>query len=74
MYAKCYGSTLGINIYMKKRNRSNNYDWTAIQTEYDSGFSIRFLAKKYGMATRSFTLAMKRGDLTTRDRSSAIKK
>jgi hypothetical protein len=59
---------------MKKRNRGNNYDWTAIQTEYDSGFSIRFLAKKYGMATRSFTLAMKRGDLTTRDRSSAIKK
>lgn len=59
---------------MKKRNRSNNYDWVAIQAEYDAGLSIRALASKYGMATRSFTLAMKRGDLKTRDRSAASKK
>ena len=59
---------------MKKRNRNNNYDWSVIQTEYDSGLSIRALATKYGMATRSFTLAMKRGDLKTRDRSAAGKK
>lgn len=59
---------------MKKRNRKNNYDWVAIQAEYDSGLSIRVLAAKYGMATRSFTLATKRGDLKTRNSSAAVKK
>ena len=56
---------------MKKRNRSNNYDWDLLQREYDTGLSIRHLADKYGMATRSFTMASKRGDFVTRSRSDA---
>lgn len=56
---------------MKKRNRKNNYDWVNIQQEYDAGASIRKLATKYGMATRSFTLAAERGDFRTRSYSEA---
>lgn len=56
---------------MKKRNRSNNYDWIKLQEEYNAGSSIRALASKYGMATRSFTQAGKRGDFVARSNSEA---
>jgi len=58
---------------MKKRNRANHHDWKKLQEEYDSGLSIRKLADKYGMATRSFTQAAKRGDFITRTSSVAMK-
>lgn len=58
---------------MKKRNRANYHDWKKLQEEYDSGVSIRKLAAKYGMATRSFTQAAKRGDFVARNSSDAMK-
>jgi hypothetical protein len=58
---------------MKKRNRANNYDWQALQAEYDTGLTIKQLATKHGMATRSFVQASKRGDFKTRNPSQAKK-
>ena len=53
--------------------KGNVYDWSALQAEYNTGLSIKSLAVKHGMATRSFVQASKRGEFKTRSRSEAIK-
>jgi hypothetical protein len=47
------------------------YDWKLIQQDYDNGFTFRTLLEKYGMANRSLTLAVKRGDLISRSHTEA---
>lgn len=43
------------------------YNWTTIQSEYDSGLSYSDLILKYGMSTATLTAARKRGDLNIRN-------
>jgi len=49
----------------------SKYNWAEIQESYDSGLSQRQLIEQYGMSTRSFLLAVKRGDFKSRTRSEA---
>ncbi len=49
------------------------YNWTEIQNDYDLGLSYRDLAKKYGMSSRTLTMASRKGRLKTRSKSDAAK-
>ena len=44
----------------------SKYNWNIIQIDYDSGLSLRDLTKKYGMSSRTLTIAVRRRNLTTR--------
>lgn len=48
-------------------------DWVATQAEYDSGLSLRELAKKMGVGNASVARAQAAGLLKTRDNSAALK-
>ena len=56
-----------INTYMSK------YNWTEIQTYYDDGHTTREVCKKYGMSSKTVTLAVRNGLLVTRSLSEAVK-
>ena len=56
-----------INNYMSK------YNWNIIQAEYNSGLSLRDLIKKYGMSSKTLTVAVRKGNLSTRSKSDAAK-
>lgn len=56
---------------MTKRRFLKDYDWATLQQEYDSGKSIRVLAKEYKMASKSFIKASKNGLLILRSKSAA---
>ena len=49
------------------------YDWGKIQIEYDSGLSLRDVAKKYKMSLKTLTLAVRKGSLITRSIRKAIR-
>ena len=49
------------------------YNWTEIQQSYDEGNSFRDLTTLYGMSSKTLTLAARRGDLVTRNKSEAGK-
>jgi len=49
------------------------YNWTEIQNDYDLGFTYRDLIKKYGMSSRTLTVASRKGLLKTRSKSDASK-
>lgn len=47
------------------------YNLSLIQTEYNSGLSLREIQKIHSMSSRTLTLAVRRGDLQTRTKSDA---
>lgn len=51
----------------------NKYNWELIQEDYDAGLSLRKIQKKYGMSSRTLTLATRSGKLTTRSKSEAAR-
>lgn len=48
------------------------YDWEMIQRDYDLGMSTRNLIEKYGMSSRTLTMAARKGRLKTRDASQSM--
>ena len=49
----------------------SRYDWLLIQEDYKKGLSLRDLSKKYGMSSRTLTIAVRNGMLLTRTKSQA---
>ena len=47
------------------------FNWASIQHFYDEGNSSASTAKHFGMSSKTFTLAVRRGDLKTRSMSEA---
>lgn len=48
------------------------YDWKAIQAFYDSGKTAVECCEHFGMASRTISLAVKRGDFVVRSRSKSM--
>jgi hypothetical protein len=49
------------------------YDWKEIQKYYDDNHSLRDCKKKFGFHWESYNLALKRGDIKTRNKSESLK-
>lgn len=54
-------------------NYNKKYNWFEVQQYYDDGHTVREVCSKFGMANRTVTQAVKRGDLKTRLKSEALK-
>jgi hypothetical protein len=50
---------------------SKLYNWSEIQKDYDTGISQRDIIKKYGMSSRTITVAVRNGNLNSRSRRDA---
>lgn len=64
-------STLSRHGYVP--NGKPVFDWAAIQAYYDEGNSLRGCMARFGMSSRTLTLAVRKGLLKTRDTSTAMK-
>jgi uncharacterized membrane protein YgcG len=53
---------------------ARRYDWEEIQRLYDSGYTVRQCAKRFGFNLCSWSAAVKRGAITPRPRSAPIEK
>jgi hypothetical protein len=51
----------------KCNTREKEYNWDAIQMDYDAGLSWRDLTRKYGISKNSLSLASKRNDFKSRN-------
>lgn len=60
---------LGIPVDARANRR---YDWAAVQEFYDQGNSIRACREHFGMATATFTAAVRRGAVQTRPQAMPI--
>jgi hypothetical protein len=49
----------------------SKYNWSEIQSDYNDGASQRDIIKKYGMSSRTLTIAVRNGKLVTRSKSEA---
>lgn len=59
--------TVTLLIIMRKK-----YDWSLIQTDYDSGLTQKELTKKYGVSICALYKAKERGDIVFRTRADAL--
>lgn len=53
---------------------TRRYDWDEIQRAYDSGFSVRECARRFGFNLSSWHQAKQRGDVVARPRAMPIEK
>lgn len=51
---------------------ARRYDWTEIQSAYDSGLTIRQCAARFGFNLASWHGAMRRGDIVTRPKATPV--
>ena len=51
---------------------ARRYDWSAVQRYYDEGHSIAECRRRFGMANRTFTDAVRRGAVVTRPHGMAM--
>ncbi len=51
---------------------ARRYDWLEVQRFYDAGHSIAECRRRFGMANRTFTDAVRRGAITTRPQAMPI--
>lgn len=52
--------------YPRRTECARRYDWMEVQRYYDAGHSVAECRKRFGMANRTFTEAVRRGAITTR--------
>lgn len=50
----------------RRTDCARRYDWTEVQRYYDEGHSIAECRRRFGMANRTFTEAVRRGAIVTR--------
>lgn len=58
-----HAGQLGIE---RRRECARRYDWAEVQRYYDEGHSIAACRRRFGMANRTFTDAVRRGAIVTR--------
>jgi 5-methylcytosine-specific restriction endonuclease McrA len=56
----------------RKIECARRYDWAEVQRYYDEGHSVAACRRKFGMANRTFTEAVKRGAIITRPQGAPI--
>lgn len=67
-----HAKRLGLSPPRSKYNRERVYDWKEISAYYDAGHSMRECAIRFGCSRGALWGAVKRGDLTSRDRATPI--
>ena len=58
---------------MKTTPKRIKVDWAAAQVAYDSGLSLRELAKLYNVSNGVIDYAVRQGKLVTRNKSDSVK-
>jgi 5-methylcytosine-specific restriction endonuclease McrA len=58
--------------YRRRTECARRYDWAEVQRYYDEGHSIAECRRAFGMANRTFTDAVRRGDIVTRPQAIPI--
>jgi transposase-like protein len=64
-----HAGQLGIE---RRSECARRYDWAEVQRYYDEGHSIAECRRTFGMANRTFTDAVRRGDVVTRPQATPM--